>query len=624
MFSAQVWIRTTTTTGGRILGFGDLQSGNSGHRDRHIYMNNAGQLIFGVRAQDNSTRTLTSARAYNDNQWHQVTATMGAGGMRLYVDGAQVGSRTDTTQGEAYLGNWRVGGDNLAGWPGAPGNVNFVNGYVDEVAIYPTALSLTQIVAQYEARNGTTPPPPTNQPPVAAFTASTNGLSVSVNGTGSSDPDGSITGYSWNWGDGTLASTGSTSSHTYAAAGTYTVTLTVTDNQFATDTETRQVTVTAANQPPVASFTATTNGLSVNVNGTGSSDPDGSITGHSWNWGDGTPASTGSTASHTYAAAGTYTVTLTVTDNQLATDTETRQVTVTTANQPPVASFTATTNGLSVNVDGTGSSDPDGAINGHSWNWGDGTPASTGSTASHTYAAAGTYTVTLTVTDNQLATDTETRQVTVAASQQVALDTFTRTTANGFGAADVGGTWTVSLPASFSVDGSAGRVSVTPGSGRTALLDTVSAANVDATVDVESDKVGTGGGIYQSLIVRRVGTSDYRLKVRITATTVELYLVRTANGAETTLAAQAVPGLVYEPGLDLHLRLRATGAGPTTLQGRLWTGAQPEPATWNVTATDATAALQGPGAVGLFSYLSGSATNPPVTIGIDNLDVRVL
>ena len=358
--------------------------------------------------------------------------------------------------------------------------------------------------------------------------------------------------------------------------------------------------------------------------GTGSSDPGGSIAGYSWNWGDGTPASTGPTASHTYAVAGTYTVTLTVTDDQLATDTEVNQVTVTTGNQPPVAAFTASTTGLSVNVDGTGSSDPGGSITGYSWNWGDGTLASTGSTASHPYAAAGTYTVTLTVTDNLGATDTESTQVTVAASQQVALDTFTRTAANGFGAANLGGAWTVTLPASLSVDGSSGRVSITPGSGPSAFLNTVSAANVDATVDIEADKVGTGGGIYQSLIVRRVGTSDYRLKVRITATTVEMYLVRTVNGAETTLAAQTVPGLVYEPTMDLHVRLRATGAGPTTLQGRLWSGAQPEPATWNVTATDATAALQGPGAVGLFSYLSGSATNPPVTVGIDNLDVRLL
>ena len=154
MFTAQVWINTTTTSGGRILGFSDLQNGNSGHRDRHIYMNNAGQIIFGVRAQNNNARTLTSPGTYRNGQWHQVTATMGPGGMSLYVDGALVGSRTDTTQGEAYLGYWRVGGDSMGGWPSAPGNVNFVNGYVDEVAIYPTALTLAQIQAQYQARLG--------------------------------------------------------------------------------------------------------------------------------------------------------------------------------------------------------------------------------------------------------------------------------------------------------------------------------------------------------------------------------------------------------------------------------------------------------------------------------------
>ena len=425
-FTAQVWIRTTGTTGGRLLGFGDLQTGNSGHRDRHIYMDSAGHVIFGVRAQNNTLRTLASPGTYRDGLWHQVTATMGPGGMRLYVDAAQVGSRTDTTQGEAYLGYWRVGGDSMGGWPSAPTgtNVNFPNGYVDEVAIYPTALTQAQIQAQYQARLGG----PANQPPSAVFNATPNGLSVSVNGSASSDPDGSISAYSWNWGDGTPNGSGVSTSHPYAAAGTYTVTLTVTDNQGATGTRTTSVTVTAppANQVPVAAFTATPNGLSVSVNGSASSDPDGSISAYSWNWGDGTttPASTVSTASHPYAAAGTYTVTLTVTDNQGATGTRTTSVTVTAppANQVPVAAFTATPNGLSVSVNGSASSDPDGSISAYSWNWGDGTttPASTVSTASHPYATAGTYTITLTVTDNQGATDTEPAQVTVAAAQQAA------------------------------------------------------------------------------------------------------------------------------------------------------------------------------------------------------------
>ncbi len=408
---------------------------------------------------------------------------------------------------------------------------------VDEVAIYPSVLSVAQILAQYQLRNATPPPP--NQPPVAAFTFTTSGLTVNPNGSTSSDPDGSITGYSWNWGDNTATSTGPTPSHPYANAGTYTVTLTVTDNQGATGSTNKQVTVTAANQPPVAAFTFTTSGLTVNPNGSTSSDPDGSITGYSWNWGDNTATSTGPTPSHPYANAGTYTVTLTVTDNQGATGSTNKQVTVTAVNQ-----------------------------------------------------------------------------------SQLALDTFTRTTTNGFGSADTGGAWTVTLPASLSVDGSVARVSLTPGNGPSAYLNTVSAADVDATVDITSDKVGTGGGIYQSLVVRRIGTSDYRLKLRITATTVELYLTRTVNGAETILTSQTVPALVYEPGVNLHLRLRVTGAGPTTLQGRLWSGGQAEPATWNVTATDTTAALQGQGAVGLYSYLSGSATNSPVTLAIDNLDVR--
>lgn len=96
-----------------------------------------------------------------------------------------------------------------------------------------------------------------NTPPIASFTTSVNQLAVSVNGAASSDPGGSIAGYSWDWGDGTAATSGVTSSHTYAANGTYTITLTVTDNLGDTDTDSKQVTVTgsttAASAPSVVS-----------------------------------------------------------------------------------------------------------------------------------------------------------------------------------------------------------------------------------------------------------------------------------------------------------------------------------------------------------------------------------
>jgi glucose/arabinose dehydrogenase/PKD repeat protein len=90
-----------------------------------------------------------------------------------------------------------------------------------------------------------------NQPPVAAITASpANGplpLTVSFDGTGSSDPEGKPLSYSWDLnGDGTFGdSTGSTASYTYTTAGVYHPSLRVTDDQGASDTA--SVTVMAGN-----------------------------------------------------------------------------------------------------------------------------------------------------------------------------------------------------------------------------------------------------------------------------------------------------------------------------------------------------------------------------------------
>ncbi len=119
VFTAQAWIKTNTTSGGRILGFGDLKTGNSGHRDRHLYMQNDGKLAFGIWAASGML-TIVSPKSYNDNQWHQVTATFGPSGMQLYVDGVRVATRGEITEGQQYLGYWRVGGDNLNNWPSKP------------------------------------------------------------------------------------------------------------------------------------------------------------------------------------------------------------------------------------------------------------------------------------------------------------------------------------------------------------------------------------------------------------------------------------------------------------------------------------------------------------------------
>jgi PKD repeat protein len=86
-------------------------------------------------------------------------------------------------------------------------------------------------------------------------------------------------------------------------------------------------------------------------------------------------------------------------------------------NQPPaaLANVPATgTAGVAVAVSGAGSSDPDGSVASYTWDWGDGTAPGSGAAAAHVYGAAGSYTVTLTVTDNQGATDSDSRGITIA------------------------------------------------------------------------------------------------------------------------------------------------------------------------------------------------------------------
>ncbi|MFD4422845.1 PKD domain-containing protein [Agromyces sp. NPDC058484] len=376
-----------------------------------------------------------------------------------------------------------------------------------------------------------------------------------------------------------------------------------------------------ANTPPTAAFTPTPTGLSVAVDGGASSDPDGSIASYAWDFGDGGTA-TGATASHTYAAGGSYPVTLTVTDDGGATDSEVQTVTVTApGNAPPTAAFTATPTGLSVAVDGGGSSDPDGSIASYAWDFGDGGTA-TGATASHTYAAGGSYPVTLTVTDNGGATDAETQSVTVTDPGQpapFAQDAFERTVTGGLGSADLGGTWS-GASANLAVNGGAARLTA-PGAGATttSMLNGATSTDADVQVELALQQAASGGGTYVSVIGRAVVGNDYRARVKITsAGVVQLQLMR----GGTTLQALNIAGLTYATGDELQVRLQVFGTSPTTIRGKVWKVGTAEPAAWQLSTTDATAALQAAGGLGLSVYVSGSATVVPLTVAFDDLVAR--
>ncbi|WP_307377114.1 PKD domain-containing protein [Microbacterium sp. W4I20] len=378
---------------------------------------------------------------------------------------------------------------------------------------------------------------------------------------------------------------------------------------------------TSPNQLPTAAFTPTKAGLKVSVDAAASTDPDGTIASYAWTFGDGSTA-TGVTASRTYAAAGTYTVKLTVTDDRGGVATKSVDVTVAPApNQAPVAAFTPTATGLSVAVDGSASADPDGTIASYAWTFGDNGTA-TGATASHAYAATGTYSVTLTVTDNSGTTGTITKQVTVTAppaASTLAADTFARTVAaGGWGSADTGGAWTVTGgAASYSVADGKGKVSLAPSATRTARLG-LSVTDAVIRVSVSADAVATGGAATASVVGRQVGASNYSARVRFeVGGGVRLYLLRD----EVSLGSYLMPGVTYTPGTVLNVALSVTGTSPTTLAAKVWKAADTEPAAWQVSATDTTAAMQAAGTLGLMNTMSAASTVPAMIFSWDDLTV---
>jgi PKD repeat protein len=167
-----------------------------------------------------------------------------------------------------------------------------------------------------------------------------------------------------------------------------------------------------APQPPTAAFSVQCVSRTCSFDASAATAPGSSITGYAWTFGDG-DTGTGRTPTHAYTADDTYQVTLVVTTADAMTDDVSHAVEVVRVNQAPTAAFGADCTLLDCEFDAAGSADSDGTVASYAWEFGDGDEAA-GASPEHSFDGRGTYQVKLTVTDNEGATDSTTKDVTVS------------------------------------------------------------------------------------------------------------------------------------------------------------------------------------------------------------------
>jgi YVTN family beta-propeller protein len=159
--------------------------------------------------------------------------------------------------------------------------------------------------------------------------AAVEGATVTLDGSGSSDIDGTIVTYAWDLnGDAAFDdATGVTAMKVFQENGLYTIGLMVTDDDGLTAAVTSEVTVTNA-VPIVGAISAPIEPTQVSaaISTSSSFTDEGTLDTHTaqWSWGDGTTSagtvteSSGSgtvTGTHSYTTPGVYTVELSVTDD---------------------------------------------------------------------------------------------------------------------------------------------------------------------------------------------------------------------------------------------------------------------------------------------------------------------
>ncbi len=148
-FTVAAWFKTSTNFGSDayIVNKGGVGSDSSGQNLNYgIWMNSAEQVKAGFETSSGADQFVTSPTAYTDGQWHYAVVTNNGANVILYIDGVQVATKATSGASPESIGTKpvRVAANSRVTPP-----TNFFTGEIDEVRLWNSALSASQVSAAF-------------------------------------------------------------------------------------------------------------------------------------------------------------------------------------------------------------------------------------------------------------------------------------------------------------------------------------------------------------------------------------------------------------------------------------------------------------------------------------------
>ncbi|MFT5433703.1 MAG: hypothetical protein ACI9OJ_004411 [Myxococcota bacterium] len=220
-FTISLWVQTRATELSTLVFAGEINDGAMWLRLSPLSKKLVAlsQGIFKLEIPDTIT----------DGAWHHIVMRLDTGTISLWVDGVM--------EGESGLtGALELGDDAMVfgrlGEPNGTVAKDHLKGSLDDVSVFDVALKSNEITTLF--KEGPARPPSAN----AGDDQLVYFGPARLDGTQSSDPDGTVVEYVWDFGDGTPVKMGDVVEHAFTQPGIYEVTLTVIDDEGNSSTDT--------------------------------------------------------------------------------------------------------------------------------------------------------------------------------------------------------------------------------------------------------------------------------------------------------------------------------------------------------------------------------------------------